>query len=235
MIANEQKTEIMILHKTEKIKCDLNVDNFTIRTVSSMKILGVIFSQNLDWSEHVIKNINSCQKILHGLKQIRKYFTTEKYTTVLTSFLFSKLFYAFEVWSYDLLNYQTKNSLDSFYYKCLRSILNDHQNLISRDIIDRTIKRAKPIELSNFCLARTIIKTYTVKNPPLIHLCNSTAYSTQRKPGQLFFYDSSKCKIGKNSVQNRLKYVFDSIKFPWQDSDFQKLRPKIKKTFFEYY
>jgi len=235
MIANEQKTEIMICHKTEKIVKDITIENFNIRTVNSMKILGILFNQNLDWSNHVTRNINSCQRILHGLKLVRKYFTEENFKTILTSFLFSKLFYAFEVWSYDLLNYHTKTLLDSFYYKCLRLIINDHQNLISRNIIDKKISRARPFEYSNFCLARTIIKTFTNANAPLHNLCTKTSYSTQRKPLQMFFYDSSKSKIGKNSIQNRLKFVFDSIKIPWLNSDFDKIRPILKSTFFEYH
>jgi len=140
MIANNQKTEIMILHKTEKYKKSYEINGHKIESCNKMKVLGVHFNQNLTWSDHVTKNINDCHKTLHGLKIIQKYFTIEKFITILSSFLFSKLFYAFEVWSYDLLQYNVKNLLDSFYYKSLCVALNDFNNVISRDNINLLVK-----------------------------------------------------------------------------------------------
>ena len=54
-----------------------------------MKVLGVIFDQNQNWSQHVTKNINDCQRILHSLKVIRKFFSQEKFFNIMTSFSFS--------------------------------------------------------------------------------------------------------------------------------------------------
>jgi len=74
------------------------------------------------------------------------------------SSLFSKLFYGIKIYSYDLLNYNIKRLLDFFYYKCLRVVINDFENLVNRDVIDNTVKRATSWEFSNFCLAKTVIK-----------------------------------------------------------------------------
>jgi len=188
MIANDRKTEIMILHKTDKIRKKFKINGHEIESLSTIKILGLHFNQNLTWSDHVIKNINNCQRTLHGLKIIRKYFSFDKFVTILTSFLFSKLFYAIEVWSYDLLPFNIKKVLDSFYYKSLRVALNDFNNVISRDEINKLVKRATPQEYSNFSLARTIIKTFTTKNSPLLYFCKKQV--TLLKENKIKFFSS---------------------------------------------
>jgi len=197
-------------------------------------VLGVLFNQNLNWSENVYHRINSCQKVLHGLKLLRKYFTQDGFKNVMTSFLFSKLFYAFEVWSYDLLKYDCKIKLNSFYYKCCRIIINDFDCIISRHDINCIVKRATPSELSEFCKARTVIKAYTERNSPLKSILDKSKYNQPRKPERFLFFDQSTCKISKNSINNRVSETFKSIQFNWSKSTFAKVRTNLKKTFFGY-
>jgi len=53
MILNESKTELMILHKTDKINESLTINNTVIKSKTQMKVLGVVFNQNLTWDGHV--------------------------------------------------------------------------------------------------------------------------------------------------------------------------------------
>jgi len=213
MIVNESKTEMMIMHRFDKQKRDFKINESLVKTKSSINVLGIIFNQNLNWSEHVVNTINSCQRILHGLKIVRKFFNQSKFKQLMTAYLFSKLFYAFEVWSYDLLNFETKSRLNSFYYKCCRLIIGDHENAISRNIIDTMIKRATPTEFSNYVIVRTIIKNMNSKNSPLVVYLNETTYTITRKPNQFLFYDASINKIGRNAISNRLSDIFKMINF----------------------
>jgi len=233
MLVNESKTEIMILHRTERIKKVINIGDTSIESKNKMRVLGVIFNQNLTWQDHIINTINSCQRVLHGLKVIRKYFDIKKFTQILTCFLFSKLFYAFEVWSYNILSYDCKRMLDSFYYKACRVIINDFKCEISRDIIDLQIKRATPKEYSDYCLARTVIMSHNCKNSFLKEICKQNSYTISRKPGQIFFFDNSRLKLEKQSISNRINEVFKAINFPWQNLKFEILRPKLKQIFFK--
>jgi len=68
----------MILHKNNRLKKALEINNQRIETILTMNVLSVTFICNLNWSPHVIKSNNSCQKLLHGLKILRKYFSQEK-------------------------------------------------------------------------------------------------------------------------------------------------------------
>jgi len=128
-----------------------------VKTMSSMNVLGITFQQNLNWSQQVYKNINGCQRSLHGIKTIRKYFNQNQLKDLVTSFVFSKLFYAFEVWSNNLLNFDCKQKLDSFYYKCCRVVIGDFYNSVNRGNIDAMMRRARPEEFSDYCCARSVI------------------------------------------------------------------------------
>jgi len=231
MLVNEKKTEIMIMHRNEKI-----IETFDfgekVKSISKMSILGIIFNQNLTWAEHVEQNINRCLRIFHGVKIVRKFFNQEKFKQVVTSFLFSKLFYGFEVWSYDLLSYDCKRKLDSFYYKICRLIINDFECVVPRIEINKIVKRATPFEFSQYCTARATINAINFKTP-LSEVFN-TSYNINRKPGRLFFFDNSKTKVEKNMITNRISDVFKKLEFTWLNVDFEKLRPKLKKCLFKY-
>jgi len=235
MIVNDLKTEIMIMHKNNRLLKDFQIGEINIKSKNNMNVLGVLFNQNLKWSDHVEKNLNSCQRVLHGLKVVRKYFTIEKFLQILTSFLFSKLFYSCEIWSYDILSFECKRKIDSFYYKACRVALNDFENTMSRPDINNIVKRATPEEFSKYACARTVINSYNAENGSIIQsICNKTKYSINRKTGRYFFYDSSRCKVEKNSIENRIDHIFKEIDFPWLNLTFDKIRPRLKNVLFNY-
>ena len=54
LINNKAKTKIMILTNNNKVKTDkINVNNTQIVNSSSIKILGTVFNDQLDWSTHL--------------------------------------------------------------------------------------------------------------------------------------------------------------------------------------
>jgi len=166
---------------------------------------------------------------------IQKYFDEKSFTKIVTSFLFSKLFYAFEIWHYDLLNYNCKTKLNSFYYNCCRLILKDFEFNMSPDEINAKINRARPSEFANFCVARTVINSVQNNRSPLNQVIMSTSFEIQRRPGQLFFFFISRLRVGKNKINNRLTNLFNQIKCPWINVNRSQIRVLLKKTFFEYY
>ena len=63
---------------------ELNINNVNIKRVLSMKFLGVIFDQHLNWKEHLklIENKTSkCIGIMHKVKK-KKIFTFHSYIVI---------------------------------------------------------------------------------------------------------------------------------------------------------
>ncbi len=95
---NEQKTELCIFHKHEKIVTTMDLKGVTIESKESINILGIRFDKNLKWDIHVENTIRESNKILHALRSIKQYFTFDERKDLLTSLYFSKFYYGCEVW-----------------------------------------------------------------------------------------------------------------------------------------
>ena len=97
---NISKTHFMVFHraKHKKYKLNIEINKVVIQQVKHTKCLGIIFDDNLDWSNH-ISYINS--KIAKGVGIIcraKKYFTTTALINIYNVFIFPYLIYCFEVW-----------------------------------------------------------------------------------------------------------------------------------------
>jgi len=64
---------------------ELTVDNNKIKTESSMKVLGLIFNHDLDWSEQSKKSLDKAR----GLEINRKFMNKELCLNPTTTFYFS--------------------------------------------------------------------------------------------------------------------------------------------------
>jgi len=57
MIVNESKTEFVLFHKTRKERCKFDLNDITIKSKKSVKALGIIIDQNLNF-EAPVDNIS---------------------------------------------------------------------------------------------------------------------------------------------------------------------------------
>jgi len=76
----------------------------------------------------------------------------------------------------------------------------------ARSELDSTVKRARPHEWMKFINLKTAIQLVLLKEkgPPITEKLTSSIYRNDRS-GMITFMDTSRLKIGKNSIQNRLK------------------------------
>jgi len=87
-----------------------------------------------------------------------------------------------------------------------------------------------------YIVSKLVIKTIHSHEP--VHIYKKlldTFYSTRRKPGLGHFFNNSKGKIGKQSIQNRLT-LMDEITDDWmtQLRTDNSLRIMLKKTFIKF-
>ena len=97
---NISKTHFMVFHsaKHKNYKINIEINKVVIEQVKHTTFLGVIFDDNLTWSNH-ISYINS--KIAKGVGIIcraKKYFTTTALVNLYNAFIFPYLIYCVEVW-----------------------------------------------------------------------------------------------------------------------------------------
>ena len=85
LIVNESKTELCLFYKVNHIPIDIVINNVTIRSKSSINVLGITFDSQLKWDLQVSQSIRKAKRALHGIKLIRKHFNKNELKQLLTS------------------------------------------------------------------------------------------------------------------------------------------------------
>ena len=96
---NSAKTKSMTISNRSIKHPPLKYNNDTLEEVTSHKHLGVIFNQNLSWTNHIDSIIDSVSKMLNVLKRLRYNLDRKTLETIYCTFIRPKLEYASPVWS----------------------------------------------------------------------------------------------------------------------------------------
>jgi hypothetical protein len=230
MVCNMDKTEIMMMDSEEEAVLD--VGGFPVKSTKTMKVLGMVFDHRMEWTSQVTQTINKTHRLYHGMKHLKRFLSKIQLKQALTAYYFSVLYYGIEVWYHRHLSSKLKNRVRSAHYRALRLLYGKEK---TRDDLDATSERATPDEMSEYSLAKLTAKMYLVNAPArLLKNTMNNAYKVSRKPGQLFFYDTSFRMIGRQCLANRLPCITKQMKFKWLECEVSSLRVNLKKCFFKY-
>jgi len=74
---NLAKTELLILPANPSLQHDfiIQLDSFSITPSRSVRILGVIFDDQLTFTGHITKTARSCRFAVHNIRKIRPFLT----------------------------------------------------------------------------------------------------------------------------------------------------------------
>ena len=94
-----QKTEFMNLSLRQKDETDSPIfEGQPLKTVQSHKHLGVTFTSNLSWSEHINSIVTSSSKSIDVMKKLKYSLDRKTLETIYMSFVRPKLEYASIIW-----------------------------------------------------------------------------------------------------------------------------------------
>ena len=141
------------------------VGNDRINTSKQINVLGVIFDSKLQWNEQVSNCLKKANKSLCALKLIRRYFNTNELLQILTSNVYSILYYNSEVWYLPSLKKCLKQKLFSFSANALKMALHYPKQLISFINLHKIAKRATPEMISTYKLCLLLHKLYNNEYP----------------------------------------------------------------------
>ena len=106
---NASKTELVIFHKHDSARGSISLSQTRIDSKAEMKVLGIIFDNRLEWSGQVEK---SARQATQALGLVRKYFSNGEMSKLITALVYSRLYYAAQVW---LLPNLKKRLMDRLY------------------------------------------------------------------------------------------------------------------------
>ncbi len=110
MTCNRSKTEFIIFDRWSRFgDRSLAIGSDMISPSESMRILGIIFQNNLRWTKHVNKSISSANLIFLPIKYIGKFLTKNQLRTAINAHFVSKLTFASTVWNKVITAKERKN------------------------------------------------------------------------------------------------------------------------------
>jgi hypothetical protein len=222
---NASKTELVIFHKHDSARGSIYLSQIQIESKAEMKVLGIVFDSRLEWSAQVEKSIGAARQATQALGLVRKYFTNKEMSKLITALVYSRLYYAAQVW---LLPNLKKRLMDRLYSQSGRSLKLIDKNLTYKQL-HCNYSRATPLLYAQYLTAVLyfdIIKT-DLMIPEVEFVTANTL--TDRRNKKLVFATNNNCKIGLNIPRNRLRGVSNMIEKEWMEieKDSFKLKAKI--------
>ena len=97
---NISKTHFMVFHraKHKNYKINIEINKVFIEQVKHTKFLGIVFDDNLNWSNHIPYINSQIAKGVGIICQAKKYFTTTTLINLYNAFKFLYLINCVEVW-----------------------------------------------------------------------------------------------------------------------------------------
>ncbi len=92
---NLAKTELLVFQATPTLQHDftIQIDSSTITPSSSVRNLGVIFDDQLNFKDHIAKTARSCRFALHNIRNIRPFLTQLAAQLLIQALVLSRLDY----------------------------------------------------------------------------------------------------------------------------------------------
>jgi hypothetical protein len=209
---NIEKTEVCFFHRMDTSKATLIIKNVRVESRHQIGCLGIIFDNRMSWDKQVDKAILDSRRSLQAVKTIRRFFSEEEAIKLVTSMVFSRLYYASEAWLLPTLKERLFNKLHSQSGKILKIVDKD----ISYAQLHKKYNRATP---RIFSLYQTCINYYKIirmqgympdeKGKAFLNTMQSV------RNHLLVFIRQNAYKCGLNNMSNRLRSVTNMIMKDW--------------------
>ncbi len=117
---NPAKTEVMFFSLVNTDRPTLYFDNTRLNFVEHHKHLGLIYSENGSWHQHISSIVSSASKVLGSMKKMKFKLRRITLNQIYTSYLRPLLEYASVVWD-NCTNYE-KDILNKIEYDAARTV-----------------------------------------------------------------------------------------------------------------
>ena len=204
---NLEKTELTIFHRHDTSSANIKVKDIVVNSSSTLKVLGIVFDNRLQWDKQVEKVTRETRRSLQGLNIIKRHFTEQELLTLVTSLCFSKLYYGSQVWLLPTLKESLYKKLFSQSGQCL-SICNRELSHIN---LHKKYLRATPKLFSLYQTAVNYYETMTENDHALETPDIRLNTLSDRRNVMLTFVRTNKYKVGLNLLSNRLRAISKCI------------------------
>ena len=231
LVVNDEKTEICLFYKHDHPTIELRLYNKTVKSKSSINVLGVIFDSKLQWINQVAQVITKSKQALHAIRIVSKYMNKLEIKQLLTSNFFSILYYNCEIWLMPSLSPALKQHLLAASAWALKLLGNRNDLMISYDDLHKFHKRATPTNVMKYRLSIQLFKIMNGENQNDDWVDLNFQQNFNARVDFIQIFDTSRLKIGKNIIMNIMSILSRLIKFDWLNLSLNSFKIKMKQLF----
>ena len=204
--------------------------NCVIKSSKTINVLGVIFDQKLQWGEQINNCTTKANNAITAIRMFKKFFTTKELLQLVTSNVYSTLYYNSEIWHLHSLKGTLKQKLLSTSAKAIKMCVKYWTNDVSFHELHKKFNRATPENYLLYKHALALFKLLTNGNFTTEWVAlNFNQILTSR---QTLFMSlrANKRKVGLNALANRVFILNNKIPLAWFSMSIDTYKIHCKKV-----
>ena len=211
MIANPSKFHAMLVTKNQTNTCGvkINIQEKTIETEDSVKLLRIELDYKLNFEPHISKLCKKVATKLNVLKRLRAYIGFKERNFLVHSFIYSNFNYCPLVWHF--CSAKSMQKIEKIQERALRFLYHDYSS--SYNELPSKSQRCTMHVSRLRTLSLEILKTLNDLNPPFmkdIFQIRTSNYS-MRNQNNLVHYRPNQVTFGSNSLKFLGPQVWDCL------------------------
>ena len=223
---------VCLFYYKDTTPIEITLNDTIIKSSKNINVLGVLFDQKMQWTDHVAHCILKSNKALSAIRLIRKFFTRKELLQLITSNFYSVLFYNSEIWHLQSLKSTLKQKLLSSSAKAIKACVKYCTNDISFINIHEMYIRATPDKYLKYKHALCLFKLMNSESPHNLEwvALNFNQILTSRHTTFKINKHNNK-RVGLNALANRFSILNDQIPLDWFNKSFDSYKIKCKEKF----
>ena len=201
-----------------------------------MNVLGVLFDSKLNWNIHIASAISKAKKSLFAIKQLKKYFNSNKMRTLLDSYFYSVLYHNSNIWLTPDLDSVMKHDLLAISANGLRACMSVNTFDLSFEKYHVLNKKCTPSQIMLYQLSLSLHKLYNVDGVDLsfemITVIDQMILTSRQINFQIL--RNNRRKIGLNTTANKFYHISNQIGLNRLNFKFVHFKKLAKLQFLKY-
>ena len=227
---NESKTELCLFHRNPHELISLIFNGVTLTSKHHMNVLGVVFDSRLQWNEHVAQTIRKTNSALHCVKQIKYYFNPTELLQIITSNIYSILYYNSEIWNIPTLHSETKIKLMSMSANALKLCTPSYHDRMSYVDLHYINKRATPAQMCVYKHSLVLYKLLDTRTPIMDWIDLNFQQSFNGRETFFKFFSTNNYRVGSNNICNRMSILNGKLPLSSVEKSFESFKIFCKQT-----
>ena len=211
-----------------------NTENKSVHPlILSKKVINILvtFDSKLQWSNHIATVSSKALKALNAIRIIKRFFTKRELLQLITSNVYSILYYNSEIWHLPTLKSELKHKLVSISARAIKTCMYYPDNMISFKNIHKMNNRAMPEAIMHYKHAIQLFKIYNSNEFTFNWLLLNFNQIFNSRQTTFKAFKSNNAKVGLNLLANRLTILNGKIPFSWLNELITLFKLKCKKLF----